>query len=69
MRFSFHPDAEEELLQAIDYYEACSNGLGYDFALEVYVTIQTIIQYPQAWSLLDKNIRRCQTPRFPHFKI
>jgi len=30
MKFSFHPEAEEELLFAIDYYEECSPGLGTD---------------------------------------
>jgi hypothetical protein len=31
----FHPDAEEEFLKAVDYYENIESGLGYDFALEV----------------------------------
>jgi len=39
MSFSFHPEAEEELNVAVDYYEDIEPGLGYDFALEVYSTI------------------------------
>jgi len=30
MSFSFHPDAEKEFNQAIDYYESLQHGLGYD---------------------------------------
>ena len=66
MKYSFHPEAEEEFLQTIEYYEKCAANLGYDFALEVYSTIQNVVQYPQAWPVLEKNIRRCQTARFPY---
>ena len=58
MTFSFHPDAEEEFNLAIDYYEAIDSGLGLDFALEVYETIQRSIEYPKAWAVLDGDIRR-----------
>jgi len=66
MKYSFHPDAEEEFLQATEYYEACTGGLGYDFALEVFMTIQNILQYPKAWPILIEGIHRCQTRRFPY---
>lgn len=28
MTFEFHPEAEEEFLAAIEYYENCEQGLG-----------------------------------------
>lgn len=31
MTFSFHPEAEEEFIAAIDYYEGCEPELGQDF--------------------------------------
>ena len=65
MKYSFHPEAEKEFLQSIQYYEMCMQGLGYDFALEVYSTIQNIVQYPNAWPILIEGMRRCQTRRFP----
>ena len=65
MTYQFHPDAEREFLLAIDYYEHCEPDLGYEFALEVYSTIQNILQYPLAWPIMDRKIRRCQTSRFP----
>ena len=36
MTFYFHPEAEQEFMQAIDYYEECKPGLGEDFSLEVF---------------------------------
>ncbi len=39
MTFSFHPDAEIEFNQSIDYYENIRAGLGHDFAVETYLTI------------------------------
>lgn len=48
MTYSFHPDAELEFNQSIDYYENIRAGLGHDFAVEAYLTIQRIIEYPEA---------------------
>jgi len=33
MRFWFHPLAEMELSEAVDYYEDVESGLGYDFSI------------------------------------
>jgi plasmid stabilization system protein ParE len=65
MTFSFHPEAEKEFNQAIDYYEECQVNLGLDFVDEVYNTIQRIMAFPEAWQPLDNDIRRCLTNRFP----
>ncbi len=66
MNYSFHPEAETELEVAIQYYEDCEQSLGYDFAIEIYTTIQNILAYPNAWPALESDIRRCQTRRFPY---
>jgi hypothetical protein len=65
MTYLFHPDAQIEFNVSIDYYENCKKGLGKEFASEVFKTIQRILNYPKAWAVLDKNIRRCLTFRFP----
>ncbi len=49
MNVLFHPDAELEFNEAIDYYEAIEDGLGYDFSLEIASTIARIIDLPKAW--------------------
>ena len=66
MRFYFHPDAEAEFDRAVEYYEQFQPGLGLEFTEEVYATISRIIQYPDAWSALSKNSRRCLVSRFPY---
>lgn len=65
MIYSFHPEAESEFLKAIEYYESKEKGLGYDFALEIYSTIERILAYSQAWPLVEENIRRSLVRRFP----
>ncbi|MDD4092111.1 MAG: type II toxin-antitoxin system RelE/ParE family toxin [Smithellaceae bacterium] len=66
MNFDFHPEAETEFLESIAYYEGCESGLGEDFSLEVYSTLQNILLYPLAWPVLEDEIRRCLTNRFPY---
>ncbi len=66
MTYSFHPLARKELNEAIVYYNECQKGLGIQFANEIYKTIQIILRFPQAWSPLSKNTRRCITKRFPY---
>lgn len=66
MSFRFHPDAEEELSEAIQYYEEVEPGLGLDFAVDVYSAIQRAVTYPRAWLLLEGEVRRSLTRRFPY---
>ena len=65
-RRSVQKDLEAEFDQTIDYYENCAEGLGYDFSVEVYSAIERILAYPKAWAILDGEVRRCQTRRFPY---
>ncbi len=66
MTYSFHPEAEEEFIGAIDYFEEVEIGLGYDFAVEVYSSIERTTSFPKAWPVLEGDIRRCLVGRFPY---
>ena len=66
MKFYFHPAADKEFDQTVEYYEDREPGLGLEFAQELYPTITRIIKHPQAWSPMSKNTRRCLTNRFPY---
>ena len=66
MKFTFHPQAEAEFNDAIEYYEEIEPGLGYDFATEVYATIQRSVALPKAWPVIDGEIRRSLVSRFPY---
>ncbi len=65
MRFYFHEEAEAELDRAVEYYEDSRSGLGMEFAQKVYSAITRVIQFPDAWSPMSKNTRRCLVSRFP----
>lgn len=66
MLVEFLKVAESEFVEAVDYYNEQSEGLGYEFAAEVKRTIDRIIQYPDAWPKLSARTRRCRTHRFPY---
>lgn len=65
MKFYFHEHAETEFDRVAEYYEDCRRGLGIEFAREVNAAIARIIQHPEAWSSMSRNIRRCLVNRFP----
>ena len=66
MNYAFHAEAEAELNQAVDYYNARQPGLGREFAREVNTAIQNVIAYPNAWTPLSKRTKRCLVNRFPY---
>lgn len=66
MSYSFHPEAEREFIEAVEYYETCRAGLGLEFAAETCNTIERIVAHPKAWLALDGEIRRALTARFPY---
>ncbi len=66
MNFSFHPEADDEFIDAVAYYEDCEIGLGLDLSREVYATIHNAIDYPTLWSKVGDDVRRCLVHRFPY---
>jgi plasmid stabilization system protein ParE len=66
VKLTFHPEADDEFQEAVDYYEERREELGRDFYLEVRSTLQRIQQFPNTWPVLDRDIRRCLVNRFPY---
>jgi toxin ParE2 len=58
--------AQQELDEAISYYNGQLPGLGDAFLLEVVATIERIRRFPDGWHPLGENIRRCRLRRFPY---
>ncbi len=58
--------AQQELAEAIAYYNQQSEGLGYEFAAEFKRTVARIQNFPRAWAPLSARSRRCRTNRFPY---
>lgn len=66
MNFIIHREAEIEFYNAVTYYEEQSDGLGIEFALEVFSTISQIVEHPFSWPRLSGKLRRCFCKRFPY---
>ena len=66
MKFSFHPEADDEFIAAVAYYEDCETGLGLDLSREVYDTIHNALYYPTLWPKVEDEVRRCLVHRFPY---
>ena len=66
MTIRFLKEAESELDGAVAYYNAQLVGLGAEFAAEVSDGLARIEEYPRAWQLLDKRVRRYRLNRFPY---
>jgi plasmid stabilization system protein ParE len=66
MKVEFLSASEAELVETVSYYNEQSEGLGYEFAVEVKRTIERIIRFPDAWTNPSARTRRCRTRRFPY---
>jgi toxin ParE1/3/4 len=59
------PEAEEDLSQTYQWYEAKRKGLGDDFLLCVEGALARISRNPGRYRKIHGNIRRILTDRFP----
>ena len=66
MTVRFLVEAEVELDDAIVYYEAQLAGLGVEFAAEIRTGLARIEEFPDAWQLLGRRVRRYRMNRFPY---
>ena len=66
MTYSFHPEARAEFKEATIYYFEKSSSLGAAFYSEVESAIEKIIENPDLYRVIDEDVRRCLTKRFPY---
>lgn len=66
MKIRFLSVAENELEDAIVYYEGKEEALGIRFLTEINNCLDRIQQYPHAWFQFSKNTKRCRTKAFPY---
>jgi len=60
------PEAEQELAEAFEWYEARVRGLGSEFLLAVDATIHAIARNPLHFAEIYKEVRRALLSRFPY---
>ena len=51
---------------AIDYYNDRQDGLGLEFAKQIYLSVENILSFPKAWTTISRNTRRYVLNRFPY---
>ena len=61
----FLPQAREELLAAVEYYESIAPDLGVDFLLDIETAVQRIRAFPSHGSPWTADTRRVVIRRFP----
>jgi plasmid stabilization system protein ParE len=69
MKLEFHPEAEEEFLEAVSYYEAQVPGLGERFEAELRTASALLLAYPEIGPLIDAELRKLVLDRFPYYLI
>lgn len=65
----FHPLAEIEYLDSVDWYETALPGLGEEFVLEVQTVINQIIHQPKSFPAKRGKLREAVLKRFPFIVV
>lgn len=66
MRLEFHPDALAEYEGSVEHYESVQSGLGHRFIASVESALESILESPSTWPVLEQDIRRRLTRVFPY---
>jgi plasmid stabilization system protein ParE len=66
MTYRFLSLAQQDVAEAMRYYEEAVPGLGLEFLEELERTVQRILHQPEAWTRLSEHQRRCRMRRFPY---
>ena len=66
MKIKFLDVAQQELDEAITYFNEKSPGLGKEFLGEVLTALDRIGNHPHAWHPCSNRTRRCLLRRFPY---
>ena len=62
----FDPDARDEFLEAVQYYEESQVGLGRRFRAAVEAAVKSIAENPLRYRVLHPPFRRYLLPNFPY---
>jgi len=60
------PEAERDIAEAVDWYEAKKPGLGIDFATAIEDAFSAIQQHPRAFVIVHREVRRVLVKKFPY---
>lgn len=63
---TIHVAAEVQIIEAADYYDLSSPGLGREFIEEVWRAIGNTTEFPEAGPLVRGRVRKRRIARFPY---
>ncbi len=66
MFLEFDPNAQLEFEEATLYYDSINRTFGNAFVDAVERTLNRIVQFPEAWTPMIANTRRCHVDGFPY---
>ena len=66
MKYVFHPEALTEYAEAVQYYTHQRTEVAQAFIDAVEDAISRIRESPTRWSVIEEDVRRCLTKRFPY---
>jgi toxin ParE1/3/4 len=66
MKYVFHPAALIEYSEAVQYYAQNRTALAQAFIDAVENTIYRIRESPTTWQIIDEDVHRCMTRKFPY---
>ncbi len=66
MRLEFHPEARLEFHESAAFYKGCRPILGTAFTNEIESVLRRILEAPNRWPIIEEDVRRCLTRRFPY---
>ena len=69
MKSEFHPEAEQEFIEASVFYESRVPGLGERFIAEVERAAELLTERPEIGQRIDQVFRRMVLRRFPYLLI
>ncbi len=65
MKCWFHPEARQELLESIDYYNLQQDGLGQRLLDSLIEGLNRIKAHPNMYRKIAADWHQCRVPRFP----
>ncbi|BAZ11567.1 plasmid stabilization system [Calothrix sp. NIES-4071] len=66
MKYVFHPEALAEYALAVQYYTEQGVEVAQAFINAVENAIYRIRESPTRWVIIDEDVRRCLTHKFPY---
>lgn len=66
MKYVFHPEALAEYAEAVRYYTQQRIEVAQAFVDAVEDAVHRIRESPTRWNVLDEDVRRCLTRKFPY---